>query len=182
MEHRFSLLRILIPATTLFILSISLTACHKPLPEPEVLDLIYQDLRAEEEKAKKTIEEITKAIEESEKEIEKLPVADPVRKVTIRKLTGTREQLAKAKQTAEYYGIRAESRKAYSRDAYTRVFNTPGEKDWPSKDEFALYRKEKEFRSRSLHWGTHVPKSSFVTGPQPAAKPAAESKHAPAGH
>lgn len=161
---------------------VGLTGCHKPLPEPELLDLIYQDLRAEEEKGKKTIEEITKTIEEMEKEIEKLPITDPLRKVTIRKLSGSRDQLAKAKQNVEYYGVRAESRKAYSRDAYTRVFNTPAEKDWPPKDELALYRKEKEFRGRSLRWGTHVPKSSFVTGPQPAAKPAAESKHAPAGH
>lgn len=161
-----------------------MAGCHKPLPEPERLDFIYNDLVAEYDKATKAAEETRKQIEEEEKSIEKTPMEDPARKVSQRKLRATKESLEKLIQTAEYFKLRAESRKAFARDSYARVFNTAEEKNWPPSAETDLYKREKALRSAPARWDSRVPKAKFVAGAEePSKKPASkESGHGGGGH
>lgn len=134
------------------------TGCSRPHPEPEKLDPIYLDLKAEESKAQTAAEALADEIKIGKEELAKLPPRDPGRRKAEQDLRNQTSQLIQIEQMQQYYQIRAKQRVAYARDEYLKAFerNQP----WPKPEDFEAYKKSKQLQSIDKNWSSRVPKQT----------------------
>jgi hypothetical protein len=135
-----------------------LSACSRPNPEPEKLDPIYLDLKAEEAKAQTAVEVLSEEIKAAKDELAKLPPRDPGRRKAEQDLRNRASQLVQVEQMQLYYQIRAKQRVAYAREEYLKAFER--DQPWPKPEDFDAYKKSKELRAVDKNWGSRVPKQT----------------------
>ncbi|HRK06337.1 MAG TPA: hypothetical protein PLZ57_01090 [Pseudobdellovibrionaceae bacterium] len=142
----------------ILLVSLLLVGCSRPHPEPEKLDPIYLDLKAEESKAQTAAEALAEEIKLGKEELAKLPPRDPGRRKAEQDLRNQASQLVQIEQMQQYYQIRAKQRVAYARDEYLKAFerNQP----WPKPEDFEAYKKSKQLQSIDKNWGSRVPKQT----------------------
>ena len=105
------------------------SGCNKPMPNPESLDPIFNDFRAEEEKAIRQVTEVEGNIQDKKKELGKMDKQNPARSGSLREIRASEQKLVELRQRVTFYHLRAESRKAYDQDTYSTAFGQKKEKN-----------------------------------------------------
>jgi hypothetical protein len=132
-----------------------LTSCKQPEEHPELLDPIYSDLSAQAAGFQGKAEGQKKKIEELTVKIEKYGARDPEAKQTIFQKENLERGLQQLEQQAQYYTIRANQRRLFDKESYTRAFNA--DQPWPPADEFKEYQESKKLVNASRDWSKTVP-------------------------
>lgn len=131
-----------------FLLSVS--ACKKEDPNPELRDQIYQDIVAQEGDNQKTISDVEKKIDEAKKAVlDSKPQTGEVKRNT-KKVFELENLRAKLKQQETFWKIRKFERLKLVR----RTKSTMSEEDWNnrSKTEYEQYLSEKKLRQTKNSW------------------------------
>lgn len=134
----------------LLVLFLFLTSCKKEDPNPELRDLIYQDIVAQEGDNQKTLADVEKKIEEAKKAVlDSKPQTGEVKRNT-KKVFELENLRGKLKQQETFWKIRKFKRLKYIR----RAKPTYNEEDWASKSkiEFEQYMSEKKLRQAKNSW------------------------------
>jgi hypothetical protein len=138
--------------------SLLLAGCSRPHPEPEKLDPIFLDLKAEEAKAQTAAEALAEEIKLGKEELATLPPRDPGRRKAEQDLRNQTSQLIQIEQMQQYYQIRAKQRAAYAREEYLKAFERS--QPWPKPEDFEAYKKSKQLQTIDKNWGSRVPKQT----------------------
>lgn len=139
-----------------FLFSLSLVACKKEDPNPELMDPIYKDLEARYSAYSKNIEESKARIVGLNDSLEKVEARSLDRKNLMRDLEKEKLKLMNSEQLARYYKIRAERRKLTGRIAYKKAFAEG--KAWPDPAEYSQYEVNTRLQEANRNWATRVPK------------------------
>lgn len=164
------------------LIGIAVSGCSRPNPEPEKLDPIYLDLKAEETQALAAAEALTEEIATAKAELAKLPPRDPGRRKAEQDLKNKAAQLVQFEQLILYYKIRSKQRVAYAREEYLKAFDA--NQPWPKPEDFEAYKNSKKLRSIDKNWSSRVPKQNrYNKIPEAEIKKALEESQKPAkGH
>ena len=137
---------------------ILVVGCHKPLVTPEEIDPIYRDYMTEAGNADKNVEEKMKKLEEARLKLKEIiPQMGQTRRA-YGALYEAENDLLKARQIAEYWKVRASSRKFDGRAAYLKAFEA--DKEWPDPKEYSEYSTNKKLKAVSKNWRDRHPAAS----------------------
>lgn len=153
----------------------TLVGCKEPVPNPELRDPIYADLKAQLAATTTDLEAQKKTLADLKASLPKLDVLSIELRQARRQIAHASKRVSELEQMKMYYEIRMEQRKAFDERDYMRAF----EKDlpWPDPDEFARYKEVKSLRTASRNWDDRVPKMTRNLKAQPgASKPKQEKK------
>ncbi len=130
---------------------ITLGACNRSDPAPELHDEIFSDLVAELDIAQKAYESETKNLEKLKQELEKaIPQTGQVKYAT-QKLRSSEGLLSSLNQQKIYFEVKIERRKAQVRDRYQESL-TKGGRPWPDAKEIEMYKTVTKFYRDKLAW------------------------------
>jgi hypothetical protein len=142
---------------TIFIgILIVISACAKPMPNPESIDPIYVDLLKQSGSYTKAAEDETKKMTKGKAELAKLSPRDPLRGSFMHQIHQSEVNIVQLKQKALYYEIRAKQRMEFDSEDYLRAFNA--NKPWPNHEEFSSYTLRKKLVDAPRNWDARVPK------------------------
>lgn len=158
-------------------LSLLISACEKRLPNPEMMDPIFQDLNAQLSQAQSTVTELTAELEEAKKELERAAPQTGDRTRAFGAVAGTKDRLERARQKELYLEIKRDQRLSEDRKNYAKAFESKSK--WPPDAEFHFYMASKRLQEASRKWDDRVPKSREVAGKRPAEP---EKKASGGGH
>lgn len=162
-----------------FVLVCLTIGCKEPVPNPELRDPIFADLKAQLAATTTDLEAQKKTVADLKGSIPKLDVLGLELRQTRRQLAHAEKRVSELQQMKLYYEVRLEQRKTFVERDYLQAF----EKDlpWPDPAEFARYKEVKSLRVASRNWDDRVPKNTRNLKQQPgASKPKEEVKKA--GH
>lgn len=140
----------------LTVLSFALSGCQKGVPEPELLDPIYKDLKATFEKQKHLLEEERKTLESTRRALEKTEARDIHRKILSKDYSISLQTIQKLEETSRFYEIRVERRKFTDRMTYKLALEAG--KPWPDPKEYSDYLVNKRLNEASRQWAERVPR------------------------
>ena len=143
--------------TTLAVVILVISGCSRPNPNPELVDPIYADLLQRSAVAKAGAETKKAEIKKLKEEIAELPARDPTKRKLQEDLSKNEMLLVVADQEGLYYEIRANQRKAYARDEYTKAFDAG--KPWPDPKDFETYKIQRKLRDSPREWTGKVAKT-----------------------
>lgn len=157
MEHRLTQIfwKLLINGSFVGLFLV-LAGCKEPVPNPELRDPIYADLKAQLAATLSDVEAEKKSIEELETTMPKMDVRTAEIKQARRQLSSHTKKLSQLTQMKEYYEIRLEQRKSFVEKDYLRAFEA--DQPWPNPDEFDRYKVVKKLRTADRNWDSRVPK------------------------
>jgi hypothetical protein len=167
-EHYGVFMRYLI----LILLSLNLLACNKPDPNPENMDPIFQDMKAQEDITKKNIEDFTKQLEEHAHNIEKVKPQTGQIKYAEKRYWEARDHLDKLQQQYVYWQIRKAERLKHARTEYLKAFKEG--KNWPRQEEVDEYMSEKRLRQAKQQWDIKERLQDYKKSETKAAAPKTE--------
>ena len=143
---------------SLWILSLVLTACDKPLPNPESIDPIYSDLSKQSDEATKELEAQKVELAKLESDILKFEIRDPEKKKAINQKYQRAKHIKGLEERSIYFKIRAEQRLAFDKTDYLKAY--AAKKLWPDPEEYKEYITVKRLQSESRNWDDRVPKTT----------------------
>jgi hypothetical protein len=141
----------------LSILVLTMLGCRTEESNPEMRDLIYQDLMKELQARVTLVDESQKKVEAAEKALEKTKPRTIDRLNATSDLEKEKIMLERLTQSAEYFKIRAERRRVEGRRDYKIAFRS--NKDWPDPKEYEAYLVNKRLNLVSKNWNDRVPKT-----------------------
>jgi hypothetical protein len=139
-------------------LSLMISGCSQPRPNPELVDPIYSDLLKEADGYEKAAVEAEKKHEEAKLELSKMGPREPQRNGQTRIVYNAEREATQLKQMALYYKIRAEQRKEFDQSDYLKAFNAGKGDEWPPREEYQAYLLRKKLQSAPRNWEERVPK------------------------
>lgn len=159
---------------------ITLSACKKEDPNPELKDPIFSDLQKRSSDAAKTYEEELKKLEDAKSKLAKSEAGSIEHKNFRRDIANSEIALVGMRERKRYYEIRAERRMYEGRLAYKEAF-ARGE-EWPNPREYSDYLVNIRLREVPKNWNARVPKlqDRLPSSVSKGEKPKASEK--PAGH
>lgn len=140
----------------IFLSLLGLTACKKPLPDPENLDAIYRDLKGLADSKKKALEEAQKSRATAYINFDKEKPNTLDKKLARREYEKWDSKIYDLEQQAHYFEIRAQRRKAEDRVNYLEAFKN--DKPWPNKDEYSAWITNRKLAEAPSTWGKDIPK------------------------
>ncbi len=140
----------------IFFSLVGLTACKKPIPDPELMDPIYRDLKALADSKKKELDEAIKKKESSYTQLLKEKPNTLDLKLARRDYEKAEGRIVGLEQEARYFEIRAQRRKAEDRVNYLEAFKN--DKPWPDKDEYSSWLVNRKLAEAPTTWGKDLPK------------------------
>jgi len=182
------------PIITLFFLISVLVACDKPNPTPEVGDPIYNDLLKEAADVNNQLKSAEKELEGFQKDAAAvLPQTGQI-KYAEKRVYETSARIEKLKQMKQYWELRAETRKEWSRRNYLAAFKA--KKPWPDPAEYEQYQLQRKLELAPRQWNIKqrleqsragvifdTPTKGTGPGGEPGdAKPETAGQAAPAEH
>lgn len=138
------------------IAALTLGACSKEDPNPELRDPIYADLGKRQADAQKAYEEASAKIKELVEKLEKAEANSLEKRDMERDLRKYRKVALDSEQMARYYKIRVERRRIVDKAAYREALEA--KKEWPYPDEYSDYLTNRRLHEISLNWNARVPK------------------------
>lgn len=129
---------------------LSLIACNKPDPNPELKDPIYQDYNSSMAAASQALEAERKALEGFEKELKEVVPQTGQIKYAQKRVNESKEKITRIEQERQYYELKIESRKREAKMSYLKAFKK-GE-PWPDPKEWEIYQQEKKLRTAKRVW------------------------------
>ncbi len=148
--------RFFIVCSIAFIAILSLTACEKEDPNPELRDPIWQDLSKRAADYEKQRDESKAKLAGLRERLEKVEPNSMDLKDVRRDMAKTEKALLGQEQLARYYKIRADRRKVV--DKITAREARASNKEWPDKAEYSDYLVNSRLRETSMNWNARVPK------------------------
>jgi len=115
----------------------SLFACHKPEPNPELRDPIYQDYLSELDLAKKSLEAEEKTLKEHEATYAAVVPQTGQIKYARKRIEESKEKINRFQQQIQYFELKIANRLADTRKKYLEAFRAG--KDWPDPKEIEEY-------------------------------------------
>lgn len=157
MEHRLTqnLIHLLTQGAFLCLI-LFLSGCKEPVPNPELRDPIYGDLKAQLATTLTELEAEKKEVEELEKTMPKMDVRGSELRQARRQLASHSRKLSALKQMKQYYEIRIEQRKSFVDKDYLKAFEA--DIPWPNPEEYERYKVVKKLRTADRNWDSRVPK------------------------
>lgn len=130
--------------------SLFLVSCNEKEPNPELRDLIYQDMQAQEAESQKNYTEIQKKIDEAKKTLLESKVQTGEIKRNTRKFDDLVALKTKFEQQLLYWKARKYERMKFVRMKAQRL----SKEEWSeySKKEMAFYHSEKKLRQAKNSW------------------------------
>lgn len=141
-------------------ISLALSACSQPRPNPELVDPIYTDLMKEADSYERSAADAEKKVEESKLELSKAGPRDSNRGRLTKMVYAREREATQLKQMATYYRIRAEQRKEFDQTDYLKAFHAGKGDEWPPRDEYQAYMLRKRLQAAPKNWDARVPKST----------------------
>lgn len=126
--------------------------CSNPNSNPELRDPVYKDLKSEETKIKKDLQEKEKALVELKTSYEEMPDNNFQKKLTRADIFKSQNEITKLRQMESFHRISAESRQIYARKEYLEYFKAGKESEWPPKESQVLYMKQKAAEKADKRW------------------------------
>ncbi len=141
---------------TLFWISIFVIGCEKPMPDPERIDPIYDDLEKDLKKVNGAVDELEAAVVTAKKDMDEAGPRNIMRKRLTREFYEKRKLLEKVRQKAEYQQLLLVKRLHFVRTQYLKAYNA--KEKWPNPLEFEEYMANKRLRLASRSWAGRVPR------------------------
>lgn len=132
------------------LISISLVACKKADPTPELKDPFYNEFLTQQSDNEKSLAEAKTKLEEMRVEIEGVKPQTGEKKRLEKKYYAQKSLVEKLEQERVFWIVRIKSRKQEARIEYSKAFNQG--KDWPDPQIIENYRSEKKLRSERGSW------------------------------
>jgi len=172
------------PIIILFFLISVLVACDKPNPTPEAGDPIYNDLLKEAADVSNQLKSAEKELEGFQKDTAAvLPQTGQI-KYAEKRVYETSARIEKLKQMKQYWELRAETRKDWSRRNYLIAYKA--KKPWPDPNEYEQYKLQRKLELAPRQWNIKQRLEQSRVGvtfdtPTKTAGPAGEPGEAKAG-
>lgn len=129
---------------------LTILGCKKPDPNPELKDLIYNDLASSLEVTAKTLESEKKTLEGYIKELAEVPPQTGQNKAAQKHVEDSRAKINYFEQEKAYLELKIESRKKAARKSYLVAYEK--QLPWPDQGEWRSYEMEKKFRTAKKTW------------------------------
>lgn len=129
---------------TIFILSIFISGCRKPDPNPELKDPIYQYIQKQLAKYEKELKFNEGERDRIKKQIEALNSHDPTIKIRWKTYYMNERERIKAAQQADFAKIALEKRKKVVKLRYLEAFKRNKEDSWIDENEFSAFKSRVE--------------------------------------
>ena len=141
---------------TSILLMNALSACNRPIAEPEELDPIYKDLVQTLQKEQSKLAEQEKLQADAREGLAKAETGSIQAKILKKDYSLATQNIQKIKQRVKYLEIRVERRKFTDRMTYKHSFEA--KKEWPDPNEYSEYLVNKRLNEASRHWSDRVPR------------------------
>ncbi|WP_413583028.1 hypothetical protein [Bdellovibrio sp. HCB288] len=133
------------------LLIFTLTACNKPMENPEVKDPIYSDLQTQVTAATAALEGEKKKLEGFEKDLITVVPQTGQIKYAKKRIYESQAAITRLAQEVEYLKLKVEQRKAHAQQSYKKAFAK--KEDWPDPKEWTSYQAEQKLRNAKRSWG-----------------------------
>ncbi|HWU43594.1 MAG TPA: hypothetical protein VN132_09155 [Bdellovibrio sp.] len=134
----------------IFFIILSLVACSKPDPNPELKDPIYTDLQAQLATTTSSLEAEKKKLEGFQKDLnEAIPQSGQI-KYAQKRFYESQALITRLEQEKSYLELKIEQRKKISVSSYREAFKK--KEPWPDPKEFASYQAEQKLRKAKKAW------------------------------
>jgi hypothetical protein len=135
---------------TAILLILTLTACSKPDPNPELKDPIYSDLQAQVGAATAALEAEKKKLEGFEKDkMEVVPQTGQI-KYANKRIYESQAAITRLEQQVEYLKLKVEQRARTAQAAYKKAY--ANKQEWPDPKEWSSYQAEQKLRNAKRSW------------------------------
>lgn len=135
---------------------LSLSACSKEDPQPEIRDPIYNELAAKSKALDEEVKSLKEKLANLEIDLEKAEPNSISKKDVEKDLRKHKKMLQAAQQSLTYYKIRAERRKLVDKLTYKEAYAAG--KEWPDPKEFEQYQTSLRLREANRNWSARVPR------------------------
>ncbi|WP_413585837.1 hypothetical protein [Bdellovibrio sp. HCB274] len=132
------------------LLIFTLTACNKPMENPELKDPIYSDLQTQVGAATAALEAEKKKLEGFEKDLMTVVPQTGQIKYAKKRIYESQAAITRLEQEVEYLKLKVEQRKATAQQSYKKAFAK--KEDWPDPKEWASYQAEQKLRKAKRSW------------------------------
>jgi hypothetical protein len=149
----------------LFILSISITGCDRPNPEPEKIDPIYSDIQSKIGSINSQIKSAENDLQDKKKDLAKVVPQTGQNKFAQKRVDDAQRALDKLLQLKEFWELRAESRKKWAREHYLKAFYK--KEPWPNPKEYEEYLAQKKMEEASPTWNAKQRVLDYASPPPP---------------
>lgn len=152
---------------TLLLISLALTSCNKPDPNPELKDPIYNDLNSRFASTNQALEAEKKALQEHEASLKEVVPQTGQILYAKKRIYDSQAKIQRLSQEVKYLELKIASRKREAKQSYAEAFKK-GE-EWPNPTEFTAYEAQNKLRAAKPTWdaGARV-KSLAPTAPKAA--------------
>ena len=175
MEHaRLGISRPIIQFLLIFCAGLLVSACDRPLDDPEKHDPIYLDMQSKAKDLEKALADYEKTILDKRKELSEISSQDPMRHRVRAELYDMERNLEVLKEKALHGQLQLEKRKEISIKSYWKARDAGQE--WPNKEDFEGYKAAQRLKSASRNWDQRVPKLKQSGMPNPPPPPPKEEK------
>lgn len=151
---------------------LSLSACDRPLSEPELHDPIYLDMQKGVKEWERATIDFEKKIEENKKDLAGMSNKDPMRHRVRAEIYEQERTLLKMKEKELHEQLLLEKRKEVSRAEYARARER--KEPWPNPEEYEGFKAAQRLRASSRNWDDRVPKLKQSGLPNPPPPPPPE--------
>lgn len=142
--------------TILLLAVICLTACEKPLAEPEMVDPIYSDLETRLKTVQTLLETERKALEDVKNRFETAPPRDLNRKRSQHEIYQREKTVKRLEEKELYHQLLIKKRLKHVRTIYPERYKAKA--PWPDPEEVERYRTNQRLNSTSRNWADRVPR------------------------
>nr|BFD61312.1 hypothetical protein CKG001_34190 [Bdellovibrio sp. CKG001]BFD64776.1 hypothetical protein BdHM001_34570 [Bdellovibrio sp. HM001] len=155
----------------LIILSLSLVACNKPDPNPELKDPIFNDLQANAAETSQLLEAEKKNLEGFEKELSDVVPQTGQIKYAQKRVRESKERIVRLEQEKQYLELKVDARKREAKKSYSKAFKKGD--PWPDPQEWDSYQTEKRLRNAKRTWDAKERMKEAGLGQEKTPEPAA---------
>lgn len=135
---------------SLIIIILSLVACNKPDPNPELKDPIFNDLNTSLAAATQALEAEKKNLEGHEQALSDVVPQTGQIKYAQKRVGESKARINLLEQEKQYLELKIQGRKAAAKKSYAQAFKK-GE-PWPDPKEWESYQLEKKMRTSKRTW------------------------------
>lgn len=160
---------------TILLLSLSLFACSKPDPNPELKDPIYNDYNSQLGTVSAALESEKKNLEGFNEELAEVVPQTGQIKYAQKRVREAKDKITRLEQEKQYLELKIEARKRESKSSYAKAYKK-GE-NWPDPQEWASYQTEQRLRNAKKSWDVKERMRDAGLGEEKTPEPSGGGQH-----